>query len=381
MSPAVDPERARQIREAIAASLQRREREVREVLAAALRTAPDEALARLSEPLDLADENLAPSAVGAHLLDDLLLDLHTSVERLSGAADQTAILDRLTEGAVRFSARAAVFVVRQESAVGWKAAGFLPAPPGEVASIRAISVAINAAPALARAIASGTHREDTDPEAADGVWGAFDAAPSDAYAAFPVSVRGRVVAVLWADSGAGETRAPIRVGALATLTRVAEGTLEIIALRGRAQAPKVASGVERRPSESWEPAGPPIPPEPDRRGFTATPAATVLPDSPATAAQSPSPHAPPPDSGPGPHEEAQRFARLLVSEILLYNGPQAEEGRRQRDLYRRLREDLDRSEQMYRQRVAPEVLASSNYFHEELVRTLAGGDAALLGER
>jgi len=378
MSPAVDPERARQIREAIAAALQRREREVNEALAAALKTASDDALSRLSEPLDLTDEILAPSAVGGHLLDDLLLELHAAVAQLCAATDQTAILDRLTEGAVPFAGRAAVFVVRHDSAVGWKAAGFDPASPGEVGSIRAVSIATGSAPALARAIASASYREDTDPEAADGVWGAFDAAPADAYAAFPLSVRGRVVAVLWADSGAGDTRAPIRVGALATLTRVAEGALEIVALRGRASAPKAASGVERRPSESWEPSGPALGSEPERRGLAAA-AAAAVPETPP-----PQPASIPPSPlaiGASPHEEAQRFARLLVSEILLYNGPQAEEGRRQRDLYRRLREDLDRSEQMYRQRVAPEVLASTNYFHEEIVRTLAGGDAALLGER
>lgn len=381
MSPAFDPERTRQIREAIAASLQRREREVREALAAALRTAPDDALARLSEPLDLADELLAPSAVGAHLLDDLLFDLYSSVEILSGAADQTAILDRLIEGAVRFSARAAVFVVRQDSAVGWKAAGFLPAAPGEVVPIRSVSIALSAAPALARAIAAGTYRQDTDPEAADGVWGAFDAAPSDTYAVLPVSVRGRVAAVLWADSGAGELRAPLRVGALATLTRVAEGALEIVALRGRTAAPRGAAAVERRPSESWEPTGPAIQGEPEHLGHAAPAEGPLLVATPVPALEIPAIATPAAAPGASAHDDAQRFARLLVSEILLYNGPQAEEGRRQRDLYRRLREDLDRSEQMYRQRVSPEVQASTNYFHEEIVRTLAGGDASLLGER
>ena len=35
------------------------------------------------------------------------------------------------------------------------------------------------------------------------------------------------------------------------------------------------------------------------------------------------------------HEEARRLARLLVSEIKLYNEEQVEEGRRHRDLRRR----------------------------------------------
>jgi len=82
-----------------------------------------------------------------------------------------------------------------------------------------------------------------------------------------------------------------------------------------------------------------------------------------------------------PHEDARRYARLLVSEILLYNEAQVELGKKHRDLYRRLKEDLERSEQMYRQRVSPEVAAEKDYFEEEIVSTLAGGDPALLGSR
>jgi hypothetical protein len=78
------------------------------------------------------------------------------------------------------------------------------------------------------------------------------------------------------------------------------------------------------------------------------------------------------------HEEARRFARLLVSEIVLYNEKQAEEGRRNKDIYERLKEDIDRSLQMYEQRVSTKVRASSNYFYEELVRTLANGDESAI---
>jgi hypothetical protein len=79
------------------------------------------------------------------------------------------------------------------------------------------------------------------------------------------------------------------------------------------------------------------------------------------------------------HNDARRFARLLVSEIKLYNEPKVKEGRSQSDLYDRLREDIDRSRQMYDKRVAPPVAARHDYFHMELVNTLAEGDPAKLG--
>ena len=79
------------------------------------------------------------------------------------------------------------------------------------------------------------------------------------------------------------------------------------------------------------------------------------------------------------HEEARRLARLLVSEIKLYNEEQVEEGRRKRDIYERLREDIDRSRQMYEERVEPRILKTTDYFYQELVRILAAGDARALG--
>jgi len=79
------------------------------------------------------------------------------------------------------------------------------------------------------------------------------------------------------------------------------------------------------------------------------------------------------------HNDARRFARLLVSEIKLYNEQKVSEGRNEGDIYERLREDIDRSRQMYDKRVAPPVAARHDYFHHELVNTLAEGDPAKLG--
>jgi hypothetical protein len=73
------------------------------------------------------------------------------------------------------------------------------------------------------------------------------------------------------------------------------------------------------------------------------------------------------------HEEARRFARLLVSEIKLYNEEAVERGREQRDLYQRLRDDIDRSREMYEKRIPADIRAAHDHFREELVRILAGG--------
>ncbi|HYH06753.1 MAG TPA: hypothetical protein VEK11_06765 [Thermoanaerobaculia bacterium] len=79
------------------------------------------------------------------------------------------------------------------------------------------------------------------------------------------------------------------------------------------------------------------------------------------------------------HDEARRFARLLVSEIKLYNESKVEQGRKNNDLYERLKEDIDRSRQMYDERIGDDVRKVSNYFYDELVRILADGRADALG--
>jgi hypothetical protein len=79
------------------------------------------------------------------------------------------------------------------------------------------------------------------------------------------------------------------------------------------------------------------------------------------------------------HDEARRFARLLVSEIKLYNETKVDQGRKNNDLYERLKEDIDRSRQMYDERIGDDVRKVSNYFYDELVRILADGRADALG--
>ncbi|NJL29668.1 MAG: hypothetical protein HC897_18140, partial [Thermoanaerobaculia bacterium] len=79
------------------------------------------------------------------------------------------------------------------------------------------------------------------------------------------------------------------------------------------------------------------------------------------------------------HEEARRLARLLVSEIKLYNEEIIEQGKREGNIYDRLREDVDRSRQMYEERIDPRIRGGEDYFYQELVQRLAGGDPRLLG--
>ncbi len=78
-------------------------------------------------------------------------------------------------------------------------------------------------------------------------------------------------------------------------------------------------------------------------------------------------------------DDAKRLARLLVSEIKLYNERKVEEGRAAGDLYERLRDDIQRSRQVYDERTPESVRGGTDFFRDELVRILGDGHPEALG--
>ena len=77
--------------------------------------------------------------------------------------------------------------------------------------------------------------------------------------------------------------------------------------------------------------------------------------------------------------EAQRFARLLISEIKLYAEQKLETARTEGNIYRELKPEIDRARKMYEKRFAFREGIARDYFHEEIVSSLAGGDPTRLG--
>jgi len=76
-------------------------------------------------------------------------------------------------------------------------------------------------------------------------------------------------------------------------------------------------------------------------------------------------------------QSACRYAKLLVSEIKLYNEGAVRVGRERRDLRSRLGDEIDRARRLYDQRVPQSLPGRDAYFQQELVQTLAEGDQSL----
>lgn len=77
--------------------------------------------------------------------------------------------------------------------------------------------------------------------------------------------------------------------------------------------------------------------------------------------------------------KAQRFARVQVAEIRLYQDQHVKNGRAGRDLYASLKTEIDSARDAFRRVFMEGAEPMPDYLHKELVHTLAHDDVELLG--
>ena len=80
------------------------------------------------------------------------------------------------------------------------------------------------------------------------------------------------------------------------------------------------------------------------------------------------------------HLRAQRFARVQVAQIRLYQSEKVKNGRTAHDLYTSLKEEMDSAREAFRREFLNASDSMVDYLHLELVRTLANDDAEVLGK-
>ncbi len=436
MTHDLDATMKEKITSALRTILGQRKEAIRERLLSCLADHVEQELNDFAEPPVLDDALFAlasqpgqepPPQVPASSSARDLKELLQATQKLSRCNDQVSILECLIEGAARFSGRSVVFVCRNGQAMGWEQSGF--AANAYSMAIRGSILPLSEESVLSRVVSSGEALSSHETSLADPVWKAIGTEASSRFTAVPLTVRGRIAAILFADAGTEEDPQSMQPDALGILASIAEMSLETMTLRAeQAQAQPTAAAEPQQTTATASPSveepranlapvepaavaapapvmsPPPEVAEPEADEVAApetteteavaeamaeapqheasAPVETAADQEPAADAATDEAEATPsPDSEEEQlHVQARRFARLLISEILLYNPDQVQEGKDQHDLADRLKDDLERSEQMYRQRVAPHVAAQTNYFQEEVLRTLADGDPAILGD-
>ncbi len=260
------------------------------------------------------------------------------IRALDAAASLTGILDALMNAAAADPARAAILLPQGDHFKTWRLRGFGSLDAGEPAVLPAGDAGIVGD-------AARTGQTVTSTGAAPSVAPAFARLPRGRSAiALPILISGQAVAVLYADAGDAADPAALDPAALEIVTRHASRCLE--SLTATLAARSLSGRVWPTPG-GRAPAGP----------AAAAPGAPLRDDD---------------------HAAARRYARLLVSEIKLYHEAEVAAGRRERNLAARLGDEIARARALYDQRVPADVRQSSDYVLEELIRTLADGDASLL---
>jgi hypothetical protein len=325
---------------------------------------------------------------------EALAQLKRSVDTIHAAGGQREMAYRLLDAAGHQAARAALFLTRGETCIGFEARALnregLPfdqmrVSPEEGDPLRDVLLGQETVHLNGSSLAGSCLAQ----------WLAGSEAQQVCLA--PIVVGGQTVAILYADSGESTEAGGIHPESIEILTSVAGMFLERLrrpaSTASRSESTGAGASIPNSalaaPAAEFESA-------PDSRvemaeapafetaDHAATQVVTTF-DAGATVALSDMPEfaavpvpAGIPDLQPEPlvDEDAQRFARLLISEIVLYNEAQVKAGQKNADLLSRLREPIHRSREAYLDRFGSQAISC---FDEELVRTLARGNPNLLG--
>lgn len=326
-------------------------------------------------------------------------DLARAISEIQLGTSQKEILRGLLDSCARYAARTALFVVKGTHATGWQARGFV-----RNEAVKDFALDSNA-PTVVRAIsdrvAAGVPSADFDAH----FLGEFGSPSGNECRLLPLILKDKVAALVYADGGNEGT--PLDANALEVLVLATGAWLEVNALRkqvhkvpsatsGDAHGVPVASaGAFNDPFAAHAPAyAMAAAASADSQVHAQSAVAEVQsaaavaqgaePLAVGTVQTEAAPEAPSAASSMSTadqdvHHKAQRFARLLVDEIKLYNQVKVTEGRKNHDLYDRLKDTIDKSRSTYHKRYGNTVAGSANYFDDEVKRSLAEDDLTIMG--
>jgi gas vesicle protein len=267
--------------------------------------------------------------------------LNQMARRLKQAESREIWIRTVLEAASEFSGRAALFAVtgkklRFESGIG---IGEGAGQPGKEAPLENAPAFQDAVQSMETVVAAGTKRELSETMAEF-----LGAEQGKKIYLFPIVLRQSVVGILYAEP-ANQRKGPwIDVSALELLALLASGSIG----EEEATASKADSLVRISVADSSA--------APKMAGLSLLPRAEQE-----------------------IHLRAQRFARTKVSELLLYKVQQVRVGRAGGDLYANLKEEIDAARDAFRREFGANCSSMVDYYHLELVGTLANNDQAVLG--
>ncbi len=308
-----------------------------------------------------------------------------SMASIHSGNTQKEILRALLDAGSSYASRIALFVVKAGAATGWQGRGL-----GDDDSVKDFPLDISAGP-VAHAYQNRMVTPANIAEMDGRFVGQFGGPENEQILVLPLVLKEKVAALLYADGG---PTGHLDASSLEILVMAASAWLEVMSLRKQAQVQReggeaVAAERSMAPAPVQTVSSFPDPfaghvPKHVTKAPEPEPVAEVVEVASAASASAAAAPAADPFAGlsaedADTHRKAQRFARLLVDEIKLYNQAKVSEGRRNRDLYDRLKDDIEKSRSTFHKRYGSTAAASGDYFQKEVIRSLAEDDLSVMG--
>lgn len=304
----------------------------------------------------------------------LVEQIEPRVTAMAAADSPSAVFRVLLEGLALCAPRVGVYLVRKGELRGWASAGY-----EESAAERFRRLALT--------VGSGWPGRLADPDevpasvrrgAEDEPGPQFGQPQSDDCHGYAVQVGGRTLAVVIAERDRDQE--PWSAAAARLLVETAQIRLELDLARRKLH--RLAASMEERDADDETPESAPAeataedsPPttddaemEPDEEPVSATDAEVPLTASASTGI----------DPDDPTRSAAMRFAKLVATDIRLYNEETILAGRQQGDLFDRVRDHLERGRETFEKRFPDLGPDGLSILRDAYVQVLAGGDEGLI---
>jgi hypothetical protein len=317
-------------------------------------------------------------------------ELLRGVATIQAGSTQKEILRALLDSVSQHCGRTALFVIKGGAASGWQGRGF---EDNDAVKEFALDTSRGLPERVLHEKAPFSGQTlDMDPRFLDH----FGSPADEHIVMLPLLLKDKVAALLYSDCGLDKNR--LETAAIELLVVSTSAWLELVSLRKQAPRDQVAYSEGMPPASAHATSNlndPFAAHAPRHTAAASSPAyehpgamepshAEVVSAAAAAAGVDPAgaighAGATLSEEDADVHRKAQRFARLLVDEIKLYNQAKVTEGRKNKDLYDRLKEDIDKSRSTFKKRYGNTVAANVDYLQAELVRSLAEDDISVMG--
>ncbi len=294
-----------------------------------------EGLVEFDMPDDFSDANAGAEA------SEEIGTLNEYVKEIATATNQLILIGSMMDGIQHFCDRAVIFLLRDDKLVGWKGKGF-SGRAGQISDedIKKVFFSLSANTILKNAI---EHKKNYmgDPIGKPDdflIYNRLGGGKPKKIFVLPFFVKGKPQAVIYTDS---LMDAPIHNKIIEILATVGELSLDMLPIRQ-----KVLAKIKTQE-------------------FVEEPEAEIKFIEQADELEK--------TSAPIRANDPERYARVIITDIILYNKKVVDDGIKNRNLYEVLKETLLQAKELYMRRSS-----DLRYFEEQMVKILAKGDRQVL---